>query len=291
MIDFDKYKANDFEIEKRISKIKVQGNIDISNTEVFKKILSVIDLTTLEGSDTNDKIINVCKKACTYKNYGTDVPNVAAVCFYPVFIKLAKKVLHNTDVKVASVAGAFPSGQSPLRIKIDEVKFAIDQGADEIDMVINRGKLLEGEYGIVFDEIAVIKEVCKNIHLKVILETGELVTVEKIRKASEIAINAGADFIKTSTGKISPAATEQAFIIMLDTIKEYYQKTNKMIGIKAAGGISEPIQAVNYLTILQNILGSDWMNKNYFRIGASRLADKVLARLIHKLKRQNPELI
>ncbi len=271
---------NDNKIFKRIEEIKSEKLI-ISKAEAYKKIISVIDLTTLEGCDTNKKIIEVCEKAVSFSKQDADIPNVAAVCFYPPFVRLAKSKLEDTSVNVACVATAFPSGQSPLHIKLAEVKYVVDEGADEVDMVISRGKFLEGEYNFVYDEIAAVKQACKNAHLKVILETGELENHENIRKASEIAISAGADFIKTSTGKINPAATEDAFLIMLEVIKEHYEKTNKMIGIKPAGGISEPEQALDYLNILEKTLGEKWMNNKFFRIGASRLAAKVFAKIAH----------
>jgi deoxyribose-phosphate aldolase len=179
------------------------------------------------------------------------------------------------------VAGAFPSGQSPITARIDEVKYAVDHGADEIDMVISRGRLIEGDADFVFDEVSLIKEACVDAHLKVILETGELKSVELIRKASEIAINAGADFIKTSTGKIVPAATHEAFIIMLETIKEYFEATRKMIGIKPAGGISSADDAISYYLLVKNILGERWLTNSYFRIGASSLADNVYNSLVN----------
>jgi len=179
------------------------------------------------------------------------------------------------------VAGAFHSGQSPLPVRIDEVKYAVDHGADEIDMVISRGRLLEGDMDFVFDEVRLIKEACGEAHLKVILETGELKTPELIRKASVIAINAGAEFIKTSTGKITPAATHEAFLIMLDTIKEYYEATGEMIGIKPAGGISTPEEALSYYLLVKHILGERWLSSVHFRIGASSLADKVYDEIIH----------
>ena len=168
-------------------------------------------------------------------------------------------------MKVASVAGGFPSGQTSLKIKLDEVKWAVEEGADEIDMVISRGKFLEGEYTVVSDEIAAIKEACGSAHLKVILETGELKTIANIRKASEIALNAGGDFIKTSTGKISPAATPEAFVVMLDTLLEFYKKTGQKRGIKPAGGISEPEQALLYLNLLRAVLGNDWATQRPFQ--------------------------
>lgn len=268
------------DITKRLVKINSVGLQDITTLQAMKIILGSIDLTTLEGSDTNERVIELCRKAKTFSNQGENIPNVAAVCVYPPFVKLAKNELISTGIHVASVAGAFPAGQSPLHIKIAEINYAIEEGADEIDMVISRGKFLEGEYNLVFDEIAAIREVCKDVHLKVILETGELVNYTNIALASAIAMDAGADFIKTSTGKMKPAATPQAVLVMADAIKGYYEKTGKMVGIKAAGGISEPNDALIYLMIVKDILGESWLNKALFRFGASRLADKVLAEII-----------
>ncbi len=237
----------------------------------FRTLLSCIDLTTLEGSDNNGRIVELCRKACSFGESGLPLP--AAVCVYPPFVKLAKNQLKGTGIRVAAVAGAFPSGQSPLAVRLEEVRYTVNEGADEIDMVISRGRLLEGDESYVFDEIAAIREVCKEVHLKVILETGELRSPALIRKASEIAIAAGTDFIKTSTGKIQPAATIEAMEIMLEVIREQYEKSGKKIGIKPAGGISEPDQALQYYLLIKRILGSGWLNKNLFRIGASRLAD------------------
>jgi deoxyribose-phosphate aldolase len=192
-------------------------------------------------------------------------------------IRYAKKYIDDSPVRIAAVAGAFPSGQTSLAVKLMEVKFAIGEGANEIDTVINRGLLLEGSYQQVFDEIAAIKEACGEAHLKVILETGELNSIVAIRKASEIAINAGADFIKTSTGKVAVGATFPAFLIMLDTIKEYVSKTGKAIGIKPAGGIRTTGQAIDYYNLVNGILGEQWTSPNFFRIGASSLLDDLLA--------------
>ncbi len=239
--------------------------------DAYRTLLSCIDLTTLEGSDNTARIVELCRKACSFGESGLPLP--AAVCVYPPFVGLAKNQLKGTGILVAAVAGAFPSGQSPLAVRLEEVRYTINEGADEIDMVISRGRLLEGDESYVFDEIAAIREVCKEVYLKVILETGELKTPALIRKASEIAIAAGTDFIKTSTGKIQPAATEEAMEIMLEVIREQYKKTGKKTGIKPAGGISEPKQALQYYLLTKRILGTDWLNKNLFRIGASRLAD------------------
>jgi len=237
----------------------------------FRTLLSCIDLTTLEGSDNTARIAELCRKAISFGESGLPLP--AAVCIYPPFVKFAKDQLKGSGILVAAVAGAFPSGQSPLSVRLGEVRYTVDEGADEIDMVISRGRLLEGDDNFVFDEIAAIREVCKDVHLKVILETGELKSHDLIRKAAGIAIAAGADFIKTSTGKIQPAATEEAMEIMLEVIRKAYEKTGKKTGIKPAGGISEPKQALQYYLLTERILGENWLNKNLFRIGASRLAD------------------
>jgi deoxyribose-phosphate aldolase len=241
------------------------------NTNPFITLLSCIDLTSLEGSDNKGKITELCHKACSFGQSGFPLP--AAVCIYPPFVGLAKDQLKGTGILVATVAGAFPSGQSPLALRLEEVRYSINEGADEIDMVISRGRLLEGDESFVYDEIAATREACKAVTLKVILETGELKTPSVIRRASEIAIAAGADFIKTSTGKIQPAATEEAVRIMLEVIREQFQKSGKRTGIKPAGGISEPEQALKYYKLVEQVLGTDWLNKNLFRIGASRLAD------------------
>lgn len=241
--------------------------------ELVKIALSCVDLTTLNGSDTDKTVIDLCKKGRNYHTQCAKSPNVAAICVYPTLVKIAKESLKGSDINVASVAGAFPAGQSPIEIKVAEVKYAVREGADEIDMVISRGKFLEGKYNEVFDEIAEIKKACGKAHLKVILETGELVSDEKIYKASEIAISAGANFIKTSTGKITVGATLEAFYVMCVAIKETYDKTGKMIGIKPAGGVASIEDAIDYITVLYSVLGSKWLSKEYFRIGASRLAD------------------
>ena len=241
--------------------------------------LSMIDLTTLEGKDTPDKVKQLCYKAQHLDDSIQGLPNVAAVCVYPTLVRIAKKELIGSGINVASVATAFPSGQSTLEVKLNDTKFAVDQGADEVDMVISRGKFLEGEYNFVFDEIAAVKEVCGKAHLKVILETGELDTLDNVRKASDIAMCAGADFIKTSTGKISPAATIPVSYVMLCAIKDYYKKTGIKIGMKPAGGISTAKQSLQYLVMLKETLGDDWMNKELFRFGASRLANDILMQL------------
>ena len=241
--------------------------------------LNMIDLTTLEGKDTTGKVQQLCYKAAHLHDAYPGLPNVAAVCVYPSMVATAKKAVEGTGIKIASVATAFPSGQASRNVKLADIKFALQQGADEIDMVISRGKFLEGEYNFVFDEIAAVKDACGAARLKVILETGELVTYDNVRRASDIAMYAGADFIKTSTGKVSPAATMPVTLVMLEAIRDFYYKTGKMIGMKPAGGISTAKQALHYLVMLNETLGADWMNNHWFRFGASSLANDVLMQL------------
>lgn len=280
MFKFDEYNNSFQELERRVSDIS-DIIIDYSERKSsLLKILECIDLTTLSGDDNKVKIKHLCEKAYSFSAYDVNFPNVAAVCVYPVFASLVRNSLLNTGVKTACVAGAFPSGHSPLQLRLDEVKFAVDQGAEEIDMVISRGRLLEGDIDFVFKEIEETKKLCSGASLKVILETGELKTVEMVRKASEIAILAGADFLKTSTGKVEPAARPDTFLVMLDTILEYKEKTGKLIGIKAAGGIAAADDALLFLNLVKSVLGDKWLDKKYFRIGASRLADAVFEEIL-----------
>jgi len=246
----------------------------------LKLVLNMIDLTTLEGKDTPGKVKQLCYKAIHPHEIMPDLPSVAAICVYPSMVKIAKKALDGSAVKVASVATAFPSGQAPREVKIRDTKYAVNEGADEVDMVISRGKFLSGEYNFVFDEIASVKEACGLARLKVILETGELVTYDKVRRASDIAMHAGADFIKTSTGKIQPAATMPVTLVMLEAIRDFYYNTGKMIGMKPAGGISKSKSALHYLVMLNEVLGAAWLSNQWFRFGASSLANDVLMQLV-----------
>ena len=267
-------------VEERVARFQTRSIKNESKRQGLDLVLSMIDLTTLEGKDTPGKVKQMCYKAHHLHDAYAGVPNVAAVCVYPSMVRIAKTALNGTDVKVASVSTAFPSGQSTREIKITDTKFAVDEGADEIDMVISRGKFLAGEYNFVFDEIASIKEACGKARLKVILETGELCTLDNVRKASDIAIYAGADFIKTSTGKIQPAATMQVTYTMLMAIKDYYDATGIMIGMKPAGGISTSKLALHNLVMLKEILGNNWLNNEWFRFGASSLANDVLMQIM-----------
>lgn len=256
--------------------ITEETKMDRNNT--LKTILSLLDLTTLEGTDNKARIEQLCTKAKSFADKG--LANPAAVCVYPPFVKLARYLLDGSGINVASVAGAFPSGQLPLHLRVSEVEWAVSEGAQEIDMVISRGLFLAGEYQALTDEVAAIKHACGEAHLKVILETGELQTAENIQLASELSIKAGADFIKTSTGKIQPAATPLAMRVMLEVIQKHYESTGKMIGIKPAGGISTPDQALEYFALVESIAGVQWLNPHWFRIGASRLADAIVEELL-----------
>ena len=245
----------------------------------LKLAISMMDLTTLEGKDTPGKVAFLCRKAMHPADPKYGVPSCAAVCVYPNLVRAAKKFLGDSGVKVASVATAFPTGLMPLRLKLEEVRSAARDGADEIDMVIDRGVFLSGDYKRVADEIAATKEACGEAHLKVILETGELQTYDNVRIASEIAMRNGADFIKTSTGKVNPAATMPVTLVMLEAIRDYFYETGIRIGMKPAGGIRTAKQALAYLVMVKETLGDDWLTPDLFRFGASTLANDVLMQI------------
>ena len=266
-------------VKERVARFQSRSIKKESKIEALHMVLRMIDLTTLEGQDTPGKVRQLCQKAIHLHDSLPGLPHVAAVCVYPTMVGTAKKALGDNDINVASVATAFPSGMAPRQIKLEETRIAVEDGADEIDMVISRGAFLQGEYGFVFDEIAAIKEACGDAHLKVILETGELGTLDRVRQASVLAMHAGADFIKTSTGKIQPAATLPVTLVMLQAIRDFYHETGRMIGMKPAGGISTAKLAVHYLVALRETLGSAWMTPELFRFGASSLANDVLMQL------------
>jgi deoxyribose-phosphate aldolase len=246
----------------------------------LKMAVSMMDLTTLEGKDTPGKVAYLCRKALQPAEPKYGVPICAAVCVYPNMVKYARKFLgENSSVHIASVATGFPSGQYPLRTKREEVRRAVGEGADEIDMVIDRGAFLDGDYARVFDEIAATKEACGVVHLKVILETGELVTYDNVRLASQIAMEAGGDFIKTSTGKVNPAATMPVTLVMLEAIRDYFFATGVRIGMKPAGGIRNSKMALAYLVMVKETLGDDWLTPDLFRFGASTLVNDVLMQI------------
>jgi deoxyribose-phosphate aldolase len=263
-------------IEERVARIKARSIKQHSKSQGLRLALSMIDLTTLEGADTPRRVQQLCYKGMHLHDAVPGLPTVAAICVYPTLVKVAKQALGNSGVKVASVATAFPSGQSPRAVKIADTRFAVGEGADEIDMVISRGHFHRGEYAYVFDEIAAVKEACGGARLKVILETGELGTYDKVRLASDIAIAAGADFIKTSTGKINPAATMEVTLVMLHAIRDHYLSTGKMVAMKPAGGIRKSKEALHYLMMVKEELGSEWLDPHWFRFGASSLANDIL---------------
>lgn len=267
-------------INDRIARITARSIKKETKIQGLKMALNMVDLTTLEGADTDKKVIQLCNKAQHLHDTHPNLPSVAAVCVYPNFVKTAKVALTGSGINVASVATAFPSGQSSKKIKLLDTKIAVDAGAEEVDMVISRGKFHEGNYNFVFDEIAAIKEACGNSRLKVILETGELGTFDRVRKASDIAIAAGADFIKTSTGKISPAATLPVTLVMLEAIKDHYYNTGIQVGMKPAGGISNSKLALQYLMLVKETLGKDWLTNKWFRFGASSLANDLLMQIV-----------
>jgi len=264
-----------------------------SKMQALRLAISMIDLTTLEGKDSEGKVIAISRKAISPKPGDPSIPHVAAVCVYPNLIRIAKQTVEGSGVKVASVATSFPSGQYPLKVKLEDTKRAIFDGADEIDMVISRGEFLEGNYDFVFDEIKQIKECCVNssealsqksgkktdVHLKVILETGELETFDNVRRASFIAMMAGADFIKTSTGKVQPAATLPVTLVMLEAIRDFYDDTGKIIGMKPAGGIKTAKDAIAYLVLVNETLGEKWLTPDLFRLGASSVLNDILMQI------------
>jgi len=241
--------------------------------------ISMLDLTTLEGKDSEGKVRQLCRKAVQPLPGDSTVPHVAAVCVYPNLVPAAKAALAGSGVKVASVATGFPAGLVPLPVKIDEARRAVAMGADEVDMVIDRGAFLSGEFAAVFEEIATVKEACGPAHLKVILETGELETYDNVRKASHLAMAAGADFIKTSTGKVVPAATPAVVLVMLEAIRDHFFETGRRVGLKPAGGIRTSKQALHLLILVKETLGDDWLTPDLFRIGASTVTNDLLMQL------------
>lgn len=266
-------------IEARVAGLCKRSIKNQAKLAGLKMAISMMDLTTLEGKDSAGKIAAMCRKAVRPSDSDLTIPSVAAVCVYPNMVPVAKKAVAGSIVKVASVATAFPSGLAPLPIKLDEVKRVVEMGADEVDMVINRGDFLSGEFDKMADEIAQVKAACGAAHLKVILETGELETYDNVRLASFIAMQAGADFIKTSTGKAAVNATLPVTLVMLEAIRDYFYATGKKIGMKPAGGIRTAKQSLQYLVLVNETLGDAWLTKELFRFGASTLLNDVLMQL------------
>ncbi|MEY2651828.1 MAG: hypothetical protein RLZZ321_921 [Bacteroidota bacterium] len=261
---------------ERIAKIQSRSLKGQAKIQGLRMALSMIDLTTLEGKDTPGKVRQMCFKAQHLHDQAEGLPTVAAVCVFPTMVGIAKAALTNTNIKVAAVSTAFPAGQAPFEVKKLDTLHAVEHGADEIDMVISRGRFLAGDYNFVYDEIAAIKELCGAARLKVIFETGELDSLDQVKRVSSLAIAAGADFIKTSTGKIQPAATFPVVLTMLSAIKEHYDQTGQMIGMKPAGGISSAKIALQHLLLVKEVLGEAWLSNEWYRFGASSLANDLL---------------
>ena len=254
-----------------------------AKAQALDLLVRVCDLTTLEGSDTRGKILSLCAKARRPDRGDPSVPPVAAVCVYPAMVPVAVEGVAGTGIHVASVAGSFPSGLGPLEARLDEIAWAVEHGADEVDIVLDRSAFLDGNHKLAFDEIVASKKACGTAHLKVILETGELGTYDNVRRASVLAMEAGADFIKTSTGKIGVSATLPAALCMLEAIRDFHQETGRLVGFKAAGGIKTAKQGWQYLVVAQETVGPEWLDPSLFRIGASSMLNDVLYQL-HFLK-------
>ncbi len=269
-------------VDQRAAALATRSIKTTSKVAALRMAVSMVDLTTLEGKDSEEKVRSLCRKALVPDASDPSVPSVGAVCVYPELVPAAKELLKGSTVAVASVASGFPSGQYPLDIRLDDVRRAVDAGADEIDMVISRGRFLAGEWVWVSDEVARIKEACGPAHLKVILETGELETYENVRFASDLAIHAGladGDFIKTSTGKVQPAATMGVTLVMLEAVRDHYLRTGVRIGVKPAGGIRTAKQAVQYLVMVKETVGEAWLTPRLWRFGASSLLNDLLRQL------------
>ncbi|MGH3104238.1 MAG: deoxyribose-phosphate aldolase [Gaiellaceae bacterium] len=266
-------------LEERAATLAKRSIKKESKLWALELAVRMMDLTTLEGADTPGKVAALASKAVHPDPVDRTVPSVAAVCVYPNLVPVAVQRVRGSSVKVASVATAFPSGQSPLDVKLEETRAVVAMGADEVDMVIDRGAFLSGRYAKVYDEIVREKEACGDAHLKVILETGELGTYDNVRRASLLAMAAGADFIKTSTGKLPSAATLPVTLVMLEAIRDVHEETGRQVGMKPAGGIRDAKQAIQYLVLLHETLGLDWLTPDLFRFGASSLLNDVLMQI------------
>ncbi|GAA0738391.1 deoxyribose-phosphate aldolase [Dactylosporangium roseum] len=262
--------------EQRAAMLGTRSIKTTAKAQALDLAIRMVDLTTLEGSDTPGKVRALCAKAVRPDPADATCPSAAAVCVYPAMIPVAAEALRGTGVHLASVATAFPSGQAPLDVKLADTRAAVAAGADEIDMVISRGAFLAGRYAEVHDEIAAVKEACGGAHLKVILETGELATLDNVRRASWLAMLAGADFVKTSTGKVQPAATLPVTLVMLEAVRDFREQTGRVVGVKPAGGIRTAKDAIKYLVLVNETAGPDWLHPDRFRFGASTLLNDLL---------------
>lgn len=272
--------VNDAFVSTSIEEIKKQIPNLLENKELLKKCLSFIDLTTLNSTDSIERGELFAQKVNELSTHYPNIPNVAAICVYPSLVPAVKGALTAPNVQIASVAAGFPASQTFIDIKLSECQMCLEMGADELDVVISLGHFLEGDYFTVFSELQQIKEVVGDAHVKVILETGAMTDLSDMKLASFLAMEAGADFIKTSTGKIDISATPEAVFVMCEAIKEFYDTTGKMIGIKPAGGMSTPADALVYYAIVEMVLGEKWLNNQYLRLGASRLADNLLSSIV-----------
>ena len=270
--------ADEVAAKERASRLATRSIKTDAKVEGLKRLIAMLDLTTLEGADTPGKVRSLCQKA-RQPDPDRDYPSVGAVCVYPPMVSVAREEVAGTDIRVASVASYFPSGQAALDERVEEVERVRDAGADEIDVVMNRNAFLSGEYGRVHRELSALAEASGDAHLKVILETGELETYDAVRLASRIAMDAGADFIKTSTGKVKPAATMPVTLVMLEAIRDYHLDTGQKVGMKPAGGIRKAKPALRYLVMVKETLGDAWLTPERFRIGASSLLNDLLLQI------------
>ena len=266
-------------VEERAARFCARSLKKETKLSALRMAVTMLDVTTLEGADSVGKVRQMCQKAMRPMPEDPSIGPAAAVCVYPRMVKVAAKAVENSPVQVAAVATQFPSGQMRLKERLAEVRYAVGEGADEIDMVISRGQFLQGEYRAIYDEVAACKEACGKAHLKVILETGELLTYDNVRYASDLAMAAGADFIKTSTGKVPLAATLPVTLVMLQAIEDFYKETGRMVGMKPAGGISNAKLALQYLVMVREILGPKWLTNKWFRFGASSLTNDLLMQI------------
>ena len=274
--------ADDEKVKAAVAKILADHLEENKTQDVYKFLFNTIDLTTLNSTDSPQSVARFVERVNAFEEEYGELKNVAAICVYPCFAQVVRSVLEVSDVEIACVSACFPTSQSFIEVKVAETALAIDGGADEIDIVFNLGNYYDGDYEAVCDEIAELKAVCRDAHLKVILETGALKTAADIKAASVLSLYSGADFLKTSTGKGYPGATLEAAYVMAQCIKEYYEKTGNMVGFKAAGGIATTQEAVAYYTIVKEVLGEKWLSNEYFRIGASRLANNLLSDIVGK---------
>ena len=277
-----KVTEDDAQVAAAVKKILDEHFDENNNTEVYKFLFNTIDLTTLKSTDSPQSVAAFTERVNAFDEQYPDMPNVAAICVYPNFAQVVRTVLEVSDVDIACVSGGFPSSQTFTEIKIAETALAIEGGADEIDIVLNLGNFLDGDYEEVCDEISEQKEACRDGRLKVILETGALKTAANIKAASVLSLYSGADFLKTSTGKEYPGASLEAAYVMAQAIKEYYGATGRRVGFKAAGGVATTEDAVKYYTVIKEVLGEEWLTNEYFRIGASRLANNLLSDILGK---------